>query len=821
MKTRTGLLITTAVSSVLIGLGSGSQALAADLVTKAPPALAVGWWSSVFVEVGGRFDIEKNGGGTGGNFLTGPNGATTHLSAGPFPSLGKFYQYNDLRQGPFGELFVAGGSNDGLYQYAVLAKNIGYRDQSYVFDWSTAGVWYLTLGYDQLPHTYNDNATTIYRGVGSDNLTIDPAVRAALSAQLGPTSGSGTNSPTAAGRTNIANIIEGNLAAFRLGFDRYSGSAAFRATPTDNWDVKVDYNITRRDGTQPQGALTYNGVERSGRVILEVPKPIHDETHTANINVEYAGVTPWGKKFNVNGGYGTSIYRDDSDSFTFQNPWAVTQSAAFPTFTPLNNLMSLPPSNMANFFRVNGSLELPWNTRWVSTVNYTVGKQDQGFLPFSTTPGMIGGTGFTNASFVSNGVAPVLSGGSSNFGSNNLLFNNVLTTKWTSELSQTTRYRYYDYDASHTPITASYLLLADSGNAQDADDGFISQGVSYTKQNAGTDFTWRPATVRWLTLGGGVAWEQWDRHWRGSDPGIPDVAVTNEFMGTVFANAKPFDWSQLRSSYTHAERRFDGTYTQNIGGNDESCAPSCTGFRAYDLANRDRDKLNVFLDLYAPFNVTITPTGGFRYDDYSKGMILDANGGGLVHDNTWNAGVDVSWSYNRTVSLIGSYMREEGHRQIWVPFTSHSLAVSPPFATDVDAKTDSFMAGANFVIIPKTWDIKLAYTLVLSTASIGAPPANPVTGSFPDQNQTTNRVDVQSKYRIDPGYLQQVGFNGEAYFKLRYLWEHNEVSDWAAVNWNYMYLFNGDATTNKNLSLGWNNPNYNVQLLMASLALKW
>jgi MtrB/PioB family decaheme-associated outer membrane protein len=801
MTTRTGLLVTTAVGGLMIGMGSGSPALAADqLVTKARPVVETGWWQSYYVEVGGRFFLQRHGGPTGGNFVfTNPE---------PFPSLGKFYEYRDLRQGPFGEISFAGGSRDGLYQYGLLAKNIGYHDQSYSLDWSQAGVQYLTLGFDQTPHIYNNNATTLFRGTDTDTLTVNPAVRAALNGFLGPTNAvTGSNSPTAAGRAGIANTIENGLGGFTLGFQRYSGTAAYRWTPKDDTDVTLDYNITRRDGTQPMGSLSYNGVERGGRIVLELPRPIHDETHNANANVEYIGVTPWGKKFNVMASYGISAFRNDSDFFTYQNPFNTVDGP----FTPANNLMSLPPSNMANIFRLNGGLDLPWKSRWVGAVVYTRGQQNEGFLPFTINPTVA--------------PLPVLTV-SPDFHSNNLLVNNVLTTKWTTELAQTSRYRFYDYDAGQNRGTLSFLLLADSANGTDPDDAFLRRGVSYTKQNAGTDFVWHPMAHRWLTLGAGVGWEQWDRRWRGHDTGDADVRITNEFMGKVFVNAKPWDWSQLRATYIHAERRFDGTYQQNIGGNDEACegGASCTGFRAYDLADRNRDKLNVMLDLYAQNGVVITPTAGFRIDDYSDGIVRDMFGGGLLHDNSWNAGVDVAWTINPNITLTGSYMREDARKKLWIPFTTHTPlpgAINElPFPSFVADEIDTFMAGANVVVIPDKFDIKVAYTLMQAKASISTPPVNPV-ASFPDQTQTLNRVDVQSKYKVDPGFMQQFGFKGETYVKLRYLWEHNQVTDWAAVNWNYMYLFNTDTSQNKNIQLGYNNPNYNVQLLMASLSFKW
>jgi Putative outer membrane beta-barrel porin, MtrB/PioB len=217
------------------------------------------------------------------------------------------------------------------------------------------------------------------------------------------------------------------------------------------------------------------------------------------------------------------------------------------------------------------------------------------------------------------------------------------------------------------------------------------------------------------------------------------------------------------------------------------------------------------VDFYAPNKLVITPTGGFRIDDYSGGMVKDQFGNGLIHDNSWNAGIEASWAINPSITLIGSYVHERGEKEIWI----HGA-----FSSNVNDTIDTFMAGANFFLIPDKWDIKFAYTIMLANGGMSGSPTNPA-AFFPDQTQKLNRVDVQSRYKVDPSFMQRFGFKGETYVKLRYLWEHNDVSDWAAVNWNYMYLFNGDATNNKSIQLGWNNPNYNVQLLMASLAFKW
>ena len=735
---------------------------------------------------------KRFGGDTGGNYRNNP---------GPYPSLGKFYEYRDLRPGPFGDLHFATGSRDGLYQIDFWAKNIGYNDQSYYLNFSQAGVQYLGLGFDQTPHIYNDNATTLFQGAGTNNLTIPLGVRTLLNGYLAaPTNTAG-----------IANTVEGNLNGFNLGFQRYNGNADYRWTPNDNWDVNVNYNITRRDGTQPMGALTYNGQERGGRIIAEVPKPIQDTTHNANLDAEYAGMTPWGNKFNVRAGYMFSAYRDDNASFGFQNPYVLADSANA-QFNVLNNTMSMAPDNSANTWRLNGGVDLPWKSRYIGAVNYTMGRQDQGFLPFATIPGVVGCTGASPAPCVSLGVPPTISG-SSSFGNNTLLVNNVLTTSWTSELKQTSRYRYYDFDGSHAPVTISYMLLADSANAAEA-GGKDAFGIAYTKQNAGTEFVWHPKAVRWLTVGAGAGWEQWDRHQRNGD--YADVNITNEVMGKVFFDAKPWAWARMRGSYIHAERRYDGTY-QELTPNGTDVYP---GWRNIDMANRNRDKANLSWEFVAPNGFVIMPTGGFRFDDYTHdGANGDPLGlSGIQHDNSWNAGLTVSWKFRPGAVVFGSYVREEAHRELRLPFQSHSLpaAANIPFGTNMDDTIHTFITGINLALIPEKLDLKVAYTYMTSDAAISGQQ-----GPWPKQTDNLNRLDVQAKYKIDPAVTQQLGWKGETYVKMRYLWESNSASDWATVDWNYFRQFDSPANTTNHIFLGWNNPNYNVQVLALSVGVKW
>ncbi len=116
------------------------------------------WWFSGTIEAGGRF------------FLNNPQrNGSVYLNQN---SLAKYYEYSDIRPGPFVNVWMATGSKDGLYQIDIGGKNIGYDDQSYYLDASKAGEQYFNLSWDQSPHLYSTSARTPYLGVGTNMLTL-------------------------------------------------------------------------------------------------------------------------------------------------------------------------------------------------------------------------------------------------------------------------------------------------------------------------------------------------------------------------------------------------------------------------------------------------------------------------------------------------------------------------------------------------------------------------------------------------------------------------------------------------------------------------
>ena len=155
MRERAGLFRICVIGAVLTGAGLVSTGAQAQTAPAAEPIPY--WWFHGDVEVGGRFFT--NGPSRDGNQVR--NGSPNQNGQ----NLAKFYEYRDLRPGPFSNIWLSIGTNDGLYQIDIFGKNIGYNDQQYGLDASKAGQQYFNFQWDQSPHLYSTTAQTFYQGV--------------------------------------------------------------------------------------------------------------------------------------------------------------------------------------------------------------------------------------------------------------------------------------------------------------------------------------------------------------------------------------------------------------------------------------------------------------------------------------------------------------------------------------------------------------------------------------------------------------------------------------------------------------------------------
>ena len=313
----------------------------------------------------------------------------------------------------------------------------------------------------------------------------------------------------------------------------------------------------------------------------------------------------------------------------------------------------------------------------------------------------------------------------------------MLNTQITSDLKSTLRYRYYKYNAENTPANlTNYPPNPDSTTGAPDDETSLRYPTDYTKQNASAQLAWH--AVKWLTVGAAYDWERWDRTYRDTD-------TTNENTGKVFADAK-WAWSILRMSLQYGQRRFDNYTTSPIAG-----GVSANGlFRQRDLADRDRTKGQASWAIDVTHELTVTPNGGFMYDDYQSNIEFGAPGSeaGVKKIRSWNAGIDATLNVNRSLALFVAYNYENGYRQV---YQQENL---PDLNIETTDRTNTFMVGAKTTLIPDklTVDGNFTYSKSTSEWDLSCTPNGcrytPL-AVFPDSHNTLTRFDVTAKYMLD------------------------------------------------------------------------
>ncbi len=751
----------------------GMQAQAQDQSVKAPAASepSANWWFRGDVEAGGRFflnDPERNGSAYLGQH-----------------SLAKYYEYSDIGPGAFGNVWLATGTRDGLYQIDFGGENIGYNDQDYYLDASKAGEHYFSLGWDQTPHLYSTSALTPYQGLGSRTLTL----------------------PTALLDSGVKNntIIVPYLNQTDLGIKRDTGSVQYRWTPTDDWDIKADYSHMQRYGTQVEGIVGFNS-SSSGFNPVQVPRPVDDTTQNYGLNGEYAGTSPWGKRFNLKLAYNGSQYSDAFNFYLVQNPYCTSAGVcASPSQTPFARI-STWPSNNANAFSGTLGADLPWQSRYVGKLSYTMMRQNDAFIPMTNNP---------NASPALN----ILPGGSTSLNGaiNTSLSDNALTTQITPKLHNKLTYRYYDYKDDTPELVLASWTSYDRNTSTETAISSLSMG--YTKQNAGDELNWRPS--RAWNLGAAYGFERYN--WTRAD-----ANVTNENSGKVFADWKPTNWFSVRSSGYYSERRYDNyDYLASVGLAQFPGTPATnswkysTAYRQLMINNRDRWIANVAVDVVVLPRLIVTPTFKYQDDLYQVDPAIQM---GLEKSSMWNAGVDVTCMISPDASITVGYLRED-YRQILdgVNSTSNSALPSTNGSVQTDDRTtvDTFTALARYAAIPNKLDFDMRYTLShgLDHQSLNISNGVPSGGPFPDVTTWFQRFDATAAYTFDKAAVAQLGWKGQLKAKLHYAWEYNAVTNWANDPLDPTASVVASATSA--IFMAYDNPNYNVHMVMVSLEYKW
>ncbi len=700
------------------------------------------------------------------------------------------------------------------------------------------------------------SATTVQNGLPY-NLNTNPALLNYAGVPGGcliPTSVSCN-----AGQKSVQQIINENVHTINVGLQRDRKEINYRWTPSEQWDFRANFSSEHRYGNEEQGFLWSTGTSTP---MAAVAAPVDDVTNNASLSAEYSGLSPWGMKWNGMLKYDLSIYTDRYNSFTAENPFGgpgspvggltncpVTSATAAPNCYGVGQ-MGTSPSNGSNAVMAQIGMDLPWfkSSRFVSTFQYNKMTQNEAFIPMTINQlGLNGNYAITGGTVALASVPR----GSLHGEIDTLLSNNVLTTNFSSTLKNKLSYRYYSNTNNTPAMTLTNWIVNDAAIA--AGTGSVGGGSysphttlfsSYKKQNAADELVWSP--TGWATIGANSAWEQYRYSQYAAN-------ITNEYKEKLFGQFKLGEWGNLRLDDSFSTRRYNSYNWQSFVGNImlAGVSPTATGFvenpylRQYNIANRNRNTGNIYLDITTPISgLTVTPTAGYRWDDYpTDKTLLAANNTqlGLTSDHNLNLGLEADWQINSRVSLMGSYTFERIMQNMIGTSTS---STAPASLTMYNSKTSenvhTLMAAATFQIIPDQLVLKLSATHELATdaqvtgpmpgcqainnAGTGCGIVSPGNPAFPATNTHFDRLDAKLSYKIDnETFLHQFGLS-DAFLQLHYQYERNHVTNWQSSGMSpYMYSTLNSSTTafRDMIFMAGTNPNYNAQAVMASIVFKW
>ena len=310
------------------------------------------------------------------------------------------------------------------------------------------------------------------------------------------------------------------------------------------------------------------------------------------------------------------------------------------------------------------------------------------------------------------------------------------------------------------------------------------------------------------------------------------AAIQYPFLGTLNGG---MNWSNATGGY-----------------NAVTCGLPCISpnYRAFTWNNRDEAKVSYLANITVIPSVTISPSVKYQQDSYgvdpnfNTGLVNSPNLG--VKESTMlGAGVDAVYTPRPDLSLSLSYYWDKyntlyyattgtGNPNLAGALVNSNNAANFIVATRDNEYVNTFAAAIHYAFIPDKLDFDLrgAISDALVQQSTACPTAvftgnnaGASCGAYPNDTNLFSHVEANLTYKLDPALLGETSVNNMK-LRLRYMWETNAVSNWqndalAAYTPGTNVTGAPGVITNTPLWMGYNNPNYNVQALAASLIVQW
>jgi MtrB/PioB family decaheme-associated outer membrane protein len=463
------------------------------------------------------------------------------------------------------------------------------------------------------------------------------------------------------GTTTLANVI-GQAKAFDARSQRDIASFKMIYTAARDLDFKVSVKSAHRDGYNLQ-SLNF-GFSNT----IESEVPLNDRTTDVKAALEFAN-----KQGLLSLGYNASWYENQITAYRFDNPLRFTDIVG----TPSVGQMSTWPSNTSHSVNVNGSYKLPAKSRATAAISIGTWSQNEPLLPATVNTAL---------------VAPVVERPTAEAEARMVSMVYGVNSRPITNLWLNAKYRYYDYDNRTPRFDISSMVVADNtlGAAHETEPSSFQRGTL----DLDASFTPFP----YAAFNVGYTREDADRTFRIFEKTAEDV-----FRASVDSTSNRF--VTLRGVYERSQRRGshdDFELLAEVGEHPE--------MRHFDIADRDRTRTNVILQITPIEILGLNASVGSGSDDYLNSYF------GLRDSTSRNYSVGISFVPMSAVDFGVEYGFERYTALQWSRTANPAPAVQfddPTRDWSIDSRDRVKTIGATLDLVkamPKT-DIRFAYDL--------------------------------------------------------------------------------------------------------------
>ncbi len=599
-----------------------------------------------------------------------------------------FLQYKDLQSGPYlnNFSFQANQPGSALY-FETFGGGIGYRDQFIGAEAGRFNDWKLDLFYTEIPHEFTSNYRNLWNGEGSDDLNLG-----------GLTPGGTVNAATT--QANIQNTLK-QIEESDLGLVRKQGGFNVEKYLTNEWRVFGGYNLEKREGDRPFGAV-FGGGGGGGNV--EIPESIDYETQNFLAGLRFDdGLN------NLNLQAEASLFRNRTGTMTFENPLFITTNTILgvPPTTFTSGRYDLYPDN--DYYNILGEYgrNFPdfYKARLTAVASLAWMKQDDDLIApttFSLAGGNINGVSTENVW----NTTRANSKQSADAEINTQLFSLGLVMSPTDKLDVEGKIRYYETENKTeffacNPLTGQWGRLLNDGSGgsfvvpnptpgnNPADTlqtaynqagcnvaavqalGLVPSAGNIKIRNTPYDYKQMNYVLsgdydlgRASSLNLTLEREEFDRAYRERD------STWENSLELGYTN-RGFSFGTIRVSAEYAERRGDdynveadpnstsaifGPAPVANGTNVASWIHAPSGLRKFDLADRDQTTLNGRLNVIATESMDVGLVLQYQNNDYPASDI-----GRTDRYRIGSASLDVNYQPSAAFGLYGFYTYQQGN----------------------------------------------------------------------------------------------------------------------------------------------------------------